>query len=68
MDTTTLVLLGLGGVAVLFLVMNANKTTPAPVVVHTAPSSSSGTTAAEIAAGAGIITTALNDFTSDSDS
>lgn len=68
MDTTTMVLLGLGGVAVLFLVMNANKTAAAPIVVHTPSPSNSAATAAEIAAGAAVVTSALNDFASGDDS
>lgn len=68
MDTTTLILLGVGGVAVLFLLMNSNKTQTTIVRTSPAPSTTASTTAAEIAAGASVINTALNDFSSDDNS
>jgi hypothetical protein len=68
MDNTTMLLLIGGGVLGLILLMNSNKSSPAPAVVRTALPSGNATTAAEIAAGASVINTALNDFSSDDNS
>jgi hypothetical protein len=65
-DTGTILLVG-GGIAVVFLLMNANK--PATTVVKpVAAPSSAATTAAEITAGATAITSILNSITSDDNS
>ena len=64
-------MLGIGAVGLVGIYLLTKNNQPAgPVVVRTvSPSSSSGaTTAAEITAGAGVVTAALNDFFGPDDS
>jgi hypothetical protein len=68
MDTTTILIL-VGGAAALLFVMSKSAT-PTPTVIKTvvpAGTAQANLTAAEIAAGAGLVTTAINDFSSDDD-
>jgi hypothetical protein len=64
-STTALVLGGIAVIGLGFLIYNANK--PATTVIRTTPPASSGaaTTAAEIAAGASVVNTLVNDLTPD---
>jgi hypothetical protein len=63
-STTALVLGGIAVIGLGFLIYNANK--PATTVIRTAPASSgAATTAAEIAAGASVVNTLVNDLTPD---
>lgn len=63
-STTTLVLGGLAVLGIGILIVNMNKPTTT-TVIKPAPASNSAATAAEIAAGAGVVTTLVNDLTSD---
>jgi hypothetical protein len=63
-STTALVLSGIAVIGIGFLIYNASK--PATTVIRTTPvSSGAGTTAAEIAAGASVVNTLVNDLTPD---
>jgi hypothetical protein len=64
--TTGLVLIGLGGLAVLYF-MTQKPATP-PTIIRTQAPSGSGLTAAEIAAGATVADTLINDLTSSDNS
>jgi hypothetical protein len=65
-STTALLLGGIAVVGIGFLIYNANK--PATPVIRTTPTTSSATTtAAEIAAGASVVNTLVNDLTPDED-
>jgi hypothetical protein len=66
-DTSTLILIAAGAAALLFLM--SKSSTPAPTIIKTgSPSTGQAQlTAAEIAAGAGLVTTAITDFTSAGD-
>lgn len=69
--TTTLLWIG-GGLAGAFILYELLKgQTPATTIIRTTtpvPTSSAATTAAEVAAGAGVLTTIANDLFGDSDS
>jgi hypothetical protein len=66
--TGEMLLIAGAGVLVLYLVMSQNKPTATPVVVRTTtPNTGAATTAAEIAAGAGVLNTLINDTTGDDD-
>lgn len=71
LSTGAAVALGLGALALLYLAMQGSSTAQPKTIVVASPGSGSSSTvsqnaltAAEIAAGAGIVTTALNDFSS----
>jgi hypothetical protein len=64
-STTVWVLGGVAVVGIIFLAMNASKTAAPPVVLRTIPNTSAATTAAEIAAGASVVNTLVNDLTPD---
>jgi hypothetical protein len=64
--TTVLVLGGVAVIGIVLLAMNANKP-PATTIIKPAPSSGAATTAAEIAAGASVVNTLVNDLTPDED-
>ncbi len=63
-DTTTLLLIGGGVLVGGFILYNMSKQTAQPVIIRqpTPTNTGAATTAAEIAAGASVLNTALNDF------